>query len=86
MTAVSSPESRRIRLISDGVVASYIHDISARPSPATNGRRAGRLAHTRAALRARDEHGRRPASGAPIGASRAPIGTSRAPIGASERG
>jgi hypothetical protein len=70
MTAVSSPESRRIRLISDGVVASYIHDISARPSPATNGRRAGRLAHTRAALRARDEHhGRRPASGAPIGAS-----------------
>jgi hypothetical protein len=61
MTAVSSPESRRIRLISDGVVASYIHDISARPSSATNGRRAGRLAPTRAALRARDDHHRRSA-------------------------
>ena len=70
MTAVSSPESRRIRLISDGVVASYIHDISARPSPAARGRRSARLAQTRAALRARDEHrGRRPASGGPRGAA-----------------
>jgi hypothetical protein len=59
MTAVSSRDSRRLRLISDGVIASYIHEISARPSPPSgdgHGSRAARLGRTRAALRARDEH------------------------------
>jgi hypothetical protein len=55
-------DSRRIRLVSEGVVASYIHDISARtgsPSPArTHGARADRLAPTRRARRRRT-HARR---------------------------
>jgi hypothetical protein len=61
-------DSRRIRLVSDAVVASYIHDISARngsratPAPArVHGARADRLAHTRRALRRREDltHARR---------------------------
>jgi hypothetical protein len=61
-------DSRRARLVSDAVVASYIHDISARtgaaasPVPAhPHGGRADRLAHTRAALRRREDltHARR---------------------------
>ena len=61
-------DSRRISLISDAIVASYIHDISARtgteatPEPARrHGARADRLAHTRRALRRREDltHGRR---------------------------
>jgi hypothetical protein len=73
MTALSSPESRRIRLISDGVVASYIHDISARTTPGAasaedrqssaedrrHGSPATRLARTRRALRDHDAHNRR---------------------------
>jgi hypothetical protein len=60
--------SRRTRLISDAVVASYIHDISARtgsgstPAPTRrHGARADRLAHTRRALRRREDltHARR---------------------------
>ena len=57
---ISNPETRRIRLAADGVVANYIHDISARtttpPVGRRNGHRPARLAHTRAALRARDAH------------------------------
>ncbi len=57
----------RIRLISEGVVASYIHDISVRtrsadssPPADRHGGRSSRLAHSRAALRGRDAHqGRR---------------------------
>ena len=61
-------DSRRIRLVSDAVVASYIHDISARtgsratPAPARrHGARADRLAHTRRVLRRREDptHARR---------------------------
>ena len=61
-------DARRIRLVSDAVVASYIHDISARagagrtPPPARrHGARPDRLTHTRRALRRRDAlaHGRR---------------------------
>jgi hypothetical protein len=61
-------DSRRIRLVSDAVVASYIHDISARtgfpanPAPERrHGARAARLAHTRRALRRREDltHARR---------------------------
>jgi hypothetical protein len=61
-------DSRRIRLVSDGVIASYIHHISARTgsgaTPALarrHGARADRLAHTRRALRRRAElnHARR---------------------------
>jgi hypothetical protein len=55
-------DSRRIRLVSDAVVASYIHDISARtgsgasPAPARrHGARANRAAHTRRALRRRED-------------------------------
>jgi hypothetical protein len=66
MTALSSPESRRIRLISEGVVASYIHDISARTTPGAasaegrrHGSRVARVAHTRQALREHDSHNRR---------------------------
>jgi hypothetical protein len=51
-------DPRRIRLVSDAVVASYIHDISARtgsgatPTPVRrHGARADRIAHTRRALR-----------------------------------
>jgi hypothetical protein len=60
--------SRRIRLVSDAVVASYIHDISTRtssgatPAPARrHAARADRLAHTRRALRRREDltHARR---------------------------
>jgi|GraSoiStandDraft_4_1057263.scaffolds.fasta_scaffold1563760_2 hypothetical protein len=68
MTAVSSPDARRLRLISDGVIASYIHDISARPSSASGdgrGSRAARLGHTRAALRTRDEHHSRASAAQP---------------------
>ena len=61
-------DPRRIRLVADGVIASYIHDISARtgsgatPAPARrHGARADRLGHTRRALRRRAEldHARR---------------------------
>jgi hypothetical protein len=61
-------DSRRIRLVTDAVVASYIHDISARtgsgatPAPdRRQGSRADRLAHTRRALRRREglAHARR---------------------------
>jgi hypothetical protein len=61
-------DSRRIRLVSDAVVASYIHEISARtgsgvtPAPARrHGAGADRLAHTRRALRRRENltHARR---------------------------
>jgi hypothetical protein len=55
-------DSRRIRRVSDAIVASYIHDISARTgSPATpepvrrHGARAERLARTRRALRRRED-------------------------------
>ena len=53
-----TPTDRRIRLAADGVVASYIHDISARTGtrPTTPARR---LERTRSALRRRDEHARR---------------------------
>lgn len=54
-------DSRRIRLVSDAVVASYIHEISTRTgSGATaaperrHGARADRLTHTRRALRRRE--------------------------------
>jgi hypothetical protein len=61
-------DPRRIRLVSDAVIASYIHDISARtssgatPAPARrHGARADRVAHTRRALRRREDliHARR---------------------------
>jgi hypothetical protein len=61
-------DPRRIRLVSDAVVASYIHDISTRtgrvvtPAPASrHGTRADRPDHTRRALRRREDrtHGRR---------------------------
>jgi hypothetical protein len=59
-------DSRRIRLVSDAVVAAYIHEIStrtgSRATPARrHGARADRLAHTRRALRRRDDrsHARR---------------------------
>jgi hypothetical protein len=60
--------SRRIRLVSEAVVASYIHDISAHtdsgatPAPVRrHGIRADQLAHTRQALRRREDlaHARR---------------------------
>jgi hypothetical protein len=54
MTQLSHPDPRRVRLVADGVVANYIHDISARttaPVARRNGDRPARLAHTRAALR-----------------------------------
>lgn len=54
-------DSRRIRRVSDGVVASYIHEISARTGPGAaqaperrHGGRAERLGHTRRALRRRE--------------------------------
>ena len=61
-------DPRRIRLVSDAVVASYIHEISARTGsgaatePARrHSARADRLAHTRPALRRREDlaHARR---------------------------
>ena len=62
-------DSRRIRLVSDAIVASYIHEISARtgsgaaaPEPARrHGARADRVGHTRRALRRREDvtHSRR---------------------------
>jgi hypothetical protein len=61
-------DSRRTRLVYDAVVASYIHDISARtgsgatPAPARgHGVRADQSAHTRQALRRREDlaHARR---------------------------
>jgi hypothetical protein len=61
-------DPRKIRRVSDGVVASYIHEISARtgsaatPAPARpHGARADRLAHTGRALRRREyrTHARR---------------------------
>jgi hypothetical protein len=62
-------EARRIRLVSDAVVSSYIRDISTRagggdpaPQPARlHGARATRLTHTRLALRRGDDlaHSRR---------------------------
>jgi hypothetical protein len=62
---MTTADSRRIRLVSDGVVASYIHEISARtgsgstPEPAR--RRADRVAHTRRPHRRREglAHARR---------------------------
>jgi hypothetical protein len=58
MTPVTHSDPRRVRLVSDGVVAAYIHDISARTTSTSPSRRAGRpaarLAHTRAALRGRE--------------------------------
>lgn len=55
MTQLTNPDVRRVRLAADGVVANYIHDISARtttpPVARRNGDRPARLAHTRAALR-----------------------------------
>ena len=58
MTPVTHSDPRRVRLISDGVVAAYIHDISARTTPSPTNRREGaleaRLAPTRAALRGRE--------------------------------
>ena len=65
---MTAADSRRIRLVSDAIVASYIHDISARtgsaaaPEPARrHGARADRLAHERRTLRRRENptHGRR---------------------------
>jgi hypothetical protein len=57
---MTQADARRIRLVSDGVVASYIHEISARAgSPATpaparrHGARAERVTRTRRALRRR---------------------------------
>jgi hypothetical protein len=61
-------DSRRIRLVSEAVVASYIQDISALTSsratpapPRRHGARADRVAHTRRALRRREDlaHARR---------------------------
>jgi hypothetical protein len=61
-------ESRRIRRVSDAVVASYIHEISvrtgsgAKPAPVRrHGARADRIPHTRRALRRREDltHARR---------------------------
>jgi hypothetical protein len=55
MTQLSHPDTRRVRLAADGVVANYIHDISARttavPVQRRNGDRPARLAQTRAARR-----------------------------------
>jgi hypothetical protein len=60
-------DSRRISLVSNAIVASYIHDISARTDSRSHpraarrhGARADRLAHTRRALRRREDltHGR----------------------------
>jgi hypothetical protein len=50
---VTPDQERRIRLVSEGVVASYIHDISARPHA-----RPDRLTQTRRALRRRDHRAR----------------------------
>ena len=52
-------DSRRVRLASEGVVASYIHEISARRAPRTAPVR--RLAQTRRARRRRENpvHARR---------------------------
>jgi hypothetical protein len=61
-------DSRRIRRVADAVVASYIHDISARtgsgatPAPARpHGARADRIAHPRRTRRRRQDltHARR---------------------------
>jgi hypothetical protein len=55
MTQLSHPDTRRVRLAADGVVANYIHDISARTTtPAVqrrNGDRPARRALMRAARR-----------------------------------
>jgi hypothetical protein len=60
---ITTPDTRRIRLAADGVVANYIHDISARtttpPVARRNGDRPARLAHTRAALRGLSSAGSR---------------------------
>ena len=63
-------DSRRIRLVSDAVVASYIHEISARAgsgdAPAPARRHGDRLAHARRALRRREDlvHDLRPSEAA----------------------
>lgn len=56
---MTTADARRIRLVSEGVVASYIHEISTRTSPRPTPVR--RLAHTRRALRLREDrvHARR---------------------------
>jgi hypothetical protein len=55
MTQLTTPDTRRVRLAADAVVANYIHDISARtttsPVARRNGDRPARLANTRAARR-----------------------------------
>jgi hypothetical protein len=57
MTQLSNPSTLRVRLAADGVVANYIHDISARTTPRPRPRRAdnhgreARIRHARAALR-----------------------------------
>lgn len=48
-----TPTDRRVRLAADGVVASYIHDISARTGSRPASSR--RLERTRRALRLREE-------------------------------
>jgi len=71
MTPLSRPTPRqaRIQLISEGVIASYIHDISTRTAPGANSaiahrhgsqvhRRAARLPHARTALRGHDARSR----------------------------
>ena len=55
-------DSRRIRLASEGVVASYIHEISARTAPRDAPlRRRARLVQTRRPFRRREDpfHARR---------------------------
>ena len=66
---MTTADPRRTRLVSEAVVSSYIREISTRassgapaPQPARlHGARADRLAHTRRALRRRDDlaHARR---------------------------
>ena len=55
MTQLSNPPTLRVRLAADGVVANYIHDISARTAPRPRPRdihgREARVRHARAALR-----------------------------------
>jgi hypothetical protein len=48
-----TPTDRRIRLAADGVIASYIHEISPRTAPRPA--RVRRLDHTRRALRRRED-------------------------------
>jgi hypothetical protein len=58
---MTAAESRRARLVSDAVIASYINEISTRPgagtTPAPERPHAARLAQTRRPLRRREERG-----------------------------